>query len=328
MSSLVISLDFEMFWGVAESRTIDGYRRNIEGEWEAIPGVLKLFQHYGVRATWATVGMLMCRDYSHWREIHPSVLPRYDRAQCSTYALDSVVRDNPKLFFARPLVEQILMTDGQELASHTYSHFFCAEPGVDVVQFDADCICQKAIFSEYGLVPTSLVFPRNQVKKEFLTVAAENGITAYRGNQNHWLYRNGHFTPYGILGRAVRKADGYFALSGNHVSDSEKTSVSDKPIDIPASLFLRPSEDIPFLDSLHLNRVRRGMQEAAIAGGVFHLWWHPHNFGTNIQRNLDNLESLLQFYVLLADKYGMSSLSMAGAVAADVFSPHSAGVPA
>ena len=129
MPALVISLDFELFWGVADSRSIAGYRNNIEGEWEAIPKMLDLFRQYEIRATWATVGMLMCSDYSQWREIRPSVLPGYERTQCSTYLLGSAVQENPKLFFARPLVEQILETPGQEIASHSYSHFFCGEAG-------------------------------------------------------------------------------------------------------------------------------------------------------------------------------------------------------
>lgn len=73
----------------------------IEGEWVAIPKMLDLFQRYKIRATWATVGILMCRDYSQWREIRPSELPSYIRSQCSTYLLNSViVRDSlPSVVF-------------------------------------------------------------------------------------------------------------------------------------------------------------------------------------------------------------------------------------
>jgi hypothetical protein len=78
MSALVISLDFELFWVVAESRSIAGYRSNIEGEWEAIPKMLGPFQRYGIRATWATVGMLMCRLNSQCHEIRPSVNAKWD----------------------------------------------------------------------------------------------------------------------------------------------------------------------------------------------------------------------------------------------------------
>ncbi len=326
MSDFVISLDFELFWGVADSRTIAGYRHNIEGEWEAIPKMLDLFQRYEIRATWATVGMLMCRNYSQWREIRPSVLPGYERRECSTYSLDEVVRENPKLFFARPLVEQILDTEGQELATHTYSHFYCGEAGATPEQFAADVICQQSIFSEYGIKATSLVLPRNQVKEDYLRIAAAYGITAYRGNQDHWLYRDGHFTPYGSIGRLVRKTDGYLPLSGDHVSYPEQCVVAGVPVNVPASCFLRPSTNFRILDSLHLLRVKRGMLEAARTDGIFHLWWHPHNFGTNLEQNLSNLESLLKFYLFLADKYGMRSVAMADVGNASRLMPMSVGI--
>lgn len=60
MSSLVMSLDFELFWGVSDSRRINDYRQNVEGVWIAIPKMLALFRQYDIHATWAAVGMLMC----------------------------------------------------------------------------------------------------------------------------------------------------------------------------------------------------------------------------------------------------------------------------
>ena len=326
MPAFVISLDFELFWGVAESRSVAGYRSNIEGEWEAIPKMLDLFQRYGISVTWATVGMLMCRDYLQWREIRPSVLPSYVRKRCSTYSLDSVVREKPKLFFARPLVEQIIETPGQELASHTYSHFYCGEAGATPEQFAADVVCQQEIFLEYGIKATSLVLPRNQVKAEYLTIAAGSGITAYRGNQDHWLYRDGHFVPFGTVGRVVRKFDAYFPLSGNHVGHLQNSLPEGELLNIPASCFFRPATNFAFLDSLHIWRVKRGMLEAARADGIFHLWWHPHNFGIRLGQNLESLESLLQFYIFLSDKFGMRSVAMSDAVDARRIKPMPIGV--
>ncbi len=46
MAIFVISLDFDLFWGVAESRTIGSYRRNIEGVWEVALKLLALFDRY------------------------------------------------------------------------------------------------------------------------------------------------------------------------------------------------------------------------------------------------------------------------------------------
>jgi hypothetical protein len=308
MSSLVISLDFELFWGVADSRTVAGYRSNVEGVWVAIPKMLTLFQRYGVRVTWATVGMLMCRNHSQWREIRPSIMPCYVRQECSTYALDAVAREYPKLFFARPLVEQILSTPGQELATHTYSHFFCDEEGATPEQFTADLVCARHVASDMGVDYRSLVFPRNQVRPEYVEVLANSGIQVYRGNQDHWLYRNGHYAPCGLAGRAVRLADSYLTLTGIQIT---QPYTSNDLTNLPASHFFRPwSHRLAMLEPLHLTRLKRAMTEAARSDSVCHLWWHPHNFGVNVEQNLAALESLLQHYLVLKDQYGLQSVCM------------------
>lgn len=304
----VLSLDFELFWGVAESRTISGYRNNIEGEWSAIPAMLDLFQRYRVNATWAAVGMLMCRDYDHWREVRPSITPAYLRPECSTYTIDEIVKEYPQLFFARPLVERVLSTPGQELGCHSYSHFYCAEPGVTPAQFAADLACAKTLGDELGVTYRSFVFPRNQVVAEYLPELAQAGIRVYRGNPLHRLYDLGHLAQAGKFRRAMRLADAYLPLSGPKVATVQ---VSNGLVNCPASFFLRPwSARLSPLEPLRLHRLKRAMFAAAHTGGVFHLWWHPHNFGVCTDENLAVLEALLQCYRELHDKYGMRSSCM------------------
>lgn len=318
MSSLVISLDFELFWGVADSRTVASYRNNVEGEWNSIPRMLALFRQYGVRATWGAVGMLMCRNHAQWCEIRPTVLPGYLRQRCSTYSLESVARENPRLFFARPLVEQILDAPDQELATHTYSHFYCGEAGATPEQFAADLACAQAIASDMGVRCHSLVFPRNQIRSEFVAELAKAEIRVYRGNPDHWLYKGGHFIPGGIAGRAVRFADAWLPLSGMNTVQPE---IIGGLVNVPASLFLRPwSRKLAALESLRLARLKQAMTAAARSGGICHLWWHPHNFGVNTEQNLAVLESLLQHYRVLQDRYGMRSLSMRDVT--DSMDPH------
>ena len=58
---LVISLDFELFWGVRDNRSIEDYKENLLGGRLAIPQILDLFDSYNIHATWATVGFL-CFD--------------------------------------------------------------------------------------------------------------------------------------------------------------------------------------------------------------------------------------------------------------------------
>lgn len=309
MSALVISLDFELFWGVTDTKSIDNYGANVEGVWQAVPAMLELFKQYDVHVTWATVGMLMCKDYQQWCDLQPTHMPTYSEARYSTYTYAEMAREHPKLFFASPLIEQILATDHQELASHTHSHFYCRDSQVTLEQFKADLACAQTIFNEYGVKPTSLVFPRNQVAHAYLSTLSDAGYTAYRGNQDHWIYRDGHTVPYGRVGRLVRLTDAYLPLTGHHVSPLPKPS-ENKLINIPASSFLRPISGYSIVDNAHLSRIKGGMLEAAKTDGVFHLWWHPHNFGVNLEQNLMALKSLLVYFVGLQAQYGMRSMTM------------------
>ena len=307
-AKLVISLDFELFWGLGDTQTIAGYGRNVRGEWQAIPRMLALFSQHGLNVTWATVGMLMCRDYRQWRDLRPAVLPGYSRADISPYIMDKLVKENEKLFFARPLVEQILATKGQELATHTYSHFYCNEAGATPEQFAADLECAQTIAADMGVSLRSLVLPRNQVHEKFLSVLPQAGIRVYRGNADHWLYRNGDAVKGGIAGRVVRFADACIPLSGKRtVAERHHGAL----VNVPASMFLYPwSAARRALLAMHLHRLKQGMTSAARNGGIFHLWWHPHNFGVNLEENLTSLKTVVEHYRVLAETHGMQSQRM------------------
>lgn len=307
-AKFVISLDFELFWGVSDTQTVSSYGRNVLGEWEAIPRMLALFCQHGLRVTWATVGMVMCRNYRHWRDLRPALLPAYTRANLSPYAMDHLVKEHARLFFARPLVEQILATQGQELGTHTYSHFYCAEAGAMPEQFAADLACARDGAADLGVNLRSLVLPRNQIVDEFLAVLPRIGIQVFRGNTQHWLYQNGHAVAGGIAGRLARFADACLPLSGDRtVHEQHREGV----VNLPGSLFLYPwCARRRVLSAMRLRRLKQCMTRAAQTGGVFHLWWHPHNFGVNLEQNLALLEMVLRHYRVLADTYGMRTHCM------------------
>ena len=64
----MVSLDFELYWGVRDKTSLEAYKANLLGARHIIPRLLELFAHYGVRATWATVGFLFFDEKtSCWR---------------------------------------------------------------------------------------------------------------------------------------------------------------------------------------------------------------------------------------------------------------------
>src|SRR3546814_18947846 len=83
-------------------------------------------------------------------------------------------------------------------------------------------------------------------------------------------------------------------------------------MNVRSSRFLRPYKPgLKSLEEMRLSRICRAMRQAAISGSVFHLWWHPHNFGADIAENMAFLRRILESYRQLADEYGMTSATIA-----------------
>ena len=80
-----ISLDFELYWGIRDKKTIDQYGDNILGVWQVVPKLLELFSHYQVHATWATVGAMMSKNKEEFLQFLPEKKPNYQDKNLSPY---------------------------------------------------------------------------------------------------------------------------------------------------------------------------------------------------------------------------------------------------
>ena len=306
----VISLDFELHWGVRDHRTIAEYRHNLLGVRQAIPAMLDLFSRYGLHATWATVGFLFCETIDDLKAAIPGELPRYRESSLDPYAALSEVGRNEEedpFHFAPSLIRTILSRSGQEIGTHTLSHFYALASGPSLESFRADLRSARSLAERYGIALKSIVFPRNQISPRHLRICAEEGLIAYRSTEaDPWIEKRSR-----IAARALRLADSYFPLSGK--GSATPRFEGDYPIvSISGSRFLRPF--IPTLQSLDNFRFRRicaSMDAAAQSGRIFHLWWHPHNFGINLERNMDFLSRIAEHYARLNRTTGWPSLSMA-----------------
>ena len=311
--ALVISLDFELHWGVRDKRPVDGsYRENLLGARQAIPQILDLFEEFGVAATWATVGFLFAKNRQERDEFSPSLRPQYKNAKLSPYSEptgDS--EDDDPMHYAAGLIERVAKTPKQEIATHTFSHYYCQEPGETREAFAADIASAVAIGRRHGFDIRSIVFPRNQFRAGYESVLKEAGITCYRGNEPNWMYRPRPRGEETLAVRAPRLLDGYISLSGPKFIRWEEIAQANGTHDVRASMFLRPfSPQRKGLEPIRLRRIAGGIRAAAKNRGIFHLWWHPHNFGKNIAENLDFLRGVLKVFAEQRQVHGMQSLSM------------------
>ena len=95
-SNFVISLDFELMWGVRDHKDKSNYGHVLLGAREAVRRMLELFSTYEVRATWATVGFLFCESKAELIDSSPKIHPEYDDRRLSNYDYFDDVGDNEK----------------------------------------------------------------------------------------------------------------------------------------------------------------------------------------------------------------------------------------
>ena len=312
---MVISLDFELYWGVTDSKSIDAYQSNILGVQSVIPKLLHLFDQYQIKATFAIVGFLFCHNKKELLEHLPKTLPQYKNKKLSPYAnIIEKMKDDDLMqpfYFAPELIQLIKNHSQHEIATHTFSHYYCLEPGQQATDFFYDMEAALKLASEYQVNITSIVFPRNQYNKTCLNLCEELGIQCYRGNPKHWIYQADINKTFLWIKKGIRLLDHYLNITGHHCYKTTKPK-EDTLINIPASRFLRPyTPSLSWIESIRLQRILSSMTHAAKNNLTFHLWWHPHNFGIHQQANFKFLESILKHYQYLNVTYQFSSCTMA-----------------
>ncbi len=312
----IISLDFELFWGVRDKRSLSNYGESLKNVRIVIPRLLDSFAKYGINATFATVGLLFSKDKEEMIKFTPKNTPKYSDPNLSPY-LDGFVSvgENGKVddyHFALDLIKMIQKRPNHEISTHTFSHFYCLEKGQTKFDFESDIKAAIAIAKKEGVEIESIVFPRNQFNRGYSNILVKNGIKSFRGKERVWFqsYQNERDTT--LLERLFRTANCYVNLSGHHSYSLEELASSSLPFDIPSSMFLRPYQSkISFLKPLQLRRIKRSMSYAAKNALVYHLWWHPHNFGANMNENFEMLHEILEHFKVLKLEYGFKSDTMA-----------------
>jgi peptidoglycan/xylan/chitin deacetylase (PgdA/CDA1 family) len=249
---LTLSLDFELAWAwvYAKYPGLDSVAVGLH-EREQVPKILRVFDEFGIPATWATVGHLFLRECrrNHQGLAHADMarLPHFENAEWKFLNGDwfdpdpctSVDRD--PAWYAPDLVDKILNARAkQEIGCHAFSHAgfgaYCP-PEVAAAELEA---CREAM-KPYGLTPRSFVFPGND-EGNFQALAA-HGVRSVRAFPH----------ARANLSLPVRRPDGLWA--------------------VPASSGL--SRGDTWSMAQRLARLKRFVDAAAREHLSMHLWLHP-----------------------------------------------------
>ena len=321
---LVISLDYEIHWGVFDKKSVDDYRTNLVNVGKVLDRLLEMSDKYDVKLTFATVGFLFAKDKEELLNHAPKQKPSYLKNKFSPYPLIQSIgqseKDDP-FHYALSGIKQIQKNGNHEIGTHTFCHYYCHIPGQSVEQFDDDINSAVSIAKPLGIDIKSLVFPRNMidafkpVDKPYLDVLKKHGITSFRGKEKSYIY-NIHTTKFykdWYIFKFLKFLDAYVSVTGPNTYKLEDMTKEKDLFNFPSSrLFRAYSKKLKFLEPLKVKRIKRAMTHAAKKNELFHLWWHPHNFGAQMDENFKNLEAVFKTYKKLNETYNFKSETMTG----------------
>lgn len=307
----IISLDCEMLWGMrdhADKSSI--YGSSVLAGHDNMKELLYLFERYGIRATWAFVGMCLLKDKDEIREYSAVRRPSYQNQKLNNYNYiekDYEEEGTDHYYYSGDMADLVAKFPDQEIATHTFSHYYCLEKGQTKKEFEDDLKCSILTTEEkLNIHPVSIIFPRNQVNQDYLSVLAKYGIRRYRGKQK---YKS---TSKGIVGKINRMLFRYFTVPAFLCTYKIEKQLRDRNL-----LNIPGTSSFEIYNGKNKRRAKRYvtvlknvMTLAAITGRTVHLCFHPHNLGQYTSINMERLEELLKHYSYLSRKYGFKSYSM------------------
>ncbi|MFT4661277.1 MAG: peptidoglycan/xylan/chitin deacetylase (PgdA/CDA1 family) [Patiriisocius sp.] len=311
---LIISIDLELNWGVLDRRDNASYKKQIVNGRNVFMDVLRTFEENKISATVATVGLLFNESKEDILRDIPKSLPSYNVEDATPFKghLEKIGlnEDDDEIHYGKKIIDELKKYKNIEIGTHTYGHYYCMDEGHDKDSFQADLDLAISKGKENDIEIKSIVYPRNQINQDYLKTTFDKGVITYRGNEKSWMYSGGLKRKTNVFVRSLRIIDAYLNLSGHHTYSLPKY-LEGEMINLPSSRFFRPVRVKQRIASkFKVRRIKNAMSYAAEKNEIFHLWWHPHNFGANEKIMLGELQQIIEHYKFLNSKYGMYSVTM------------------
>ena len=264
-SALIVSLDFELGWGVLDhpawrQRESDGLYRRMR---EVLARVHEFLIERECPTTWAAVGSMFVES--------PDQIPVQHLPESYADSVRAFLRDaEPQTRDARDLMERWDRLQGfTELASHTSTHLYAGFSGVTGAHYRADVAQSIEQLEQYfGTRVRSLVFTRDQA--DFLhDVLAIQPLHVRLGPSTYRASRPGRV--HRIL-RGVRR----FVEA---VPESRVEALPDGASSQSGSMYFNwIGGDFARVKQVQVGQqAKRVLRGLAGGSGAYHLWLHPFN---------------------------------------------------
>jgi peptidoglycan/xylan/chitin deacetylase (PgdA/CDA1 family) len=307
--TIVFSVDAELRWGAHDLYPLPESQhrryRNSRKNWMELA---RLFDAYGVPATWAVVGHLLTDD-SAYREEYPYEEGWFEQA-------DRGMVSEPDEWLGQDLIKAVRnATVDNELGSHSFSHTLFSEISEDVAV--AECELVRKVMAEHGLEPRSFVFPRNRIG--YRSELADHGFDCYRGSRPE-----AESAVPGLRGLKMLLG----GVTGAVAPPTVTPFVDDVGlVNVPASIFLGGFRGSPWQELSKLGTdpavrlTKRGIDRACDRAELFHVWLHPHDLTDD--RYVNRVRDVLD-YVAMKKAHGEVRIMTMGEVATQVRNEQSA----
>ncbi|WP_025835231.1 polysaccharide deacetylase family protein [Bacteroides stercorirosoris] len=139
----LISLDFELVWGLAgwDLSQIEHYKQNLFSAKDALYKIVCLLEKYNMKCTVGYVGAMNHVSQQELYNTNNILIPAYSNHLYASFGslLPYMNRElDERLFLAHQEIEMLQKKANVEVASHTYSHYYCLEEGQTIDDFEND----------------------------------------------------------------------------------------------------------------------------------------------------------------------------------------------
>lgn len=286
----VISLDTELAWGSFDTGGVSRHETEYRNTRSVINDLCTLFDEYDAPVTWAVV-MHLLEDCTTHEELVP---PKYEWVNWLE-AIPCRAGVDEELWYAPDIVDRIQSSGvNHEIGLHGYTHMIMGASGCSREAARSEIKMAVQTANKAGIEPDTYIFPRNRIGH--LGLLDEFDISVYRGVDGRWYEQN---LPEKVR-KPLRFADEAFKFTPPVVTPVRRNGL----VELPGSQILRPYKG-PWnrtpADS-QLIRAKKGLDEAARTGKVYHLWFHPFNLATGSKRHLEVVKAILSYASELRDQ--------------------------